>query len=65
MIFIYFLSALIGLAVYATTSRLRKPVRIAIALIIFIALSVSATIWIVVIGDKAPPDATTISPADL
>lgn len=52
MIFVYLLAAVAALIVYALTSRLGVTARIVVALLIFIIPSVSATVWVFMIGDK-------------
>jgi hypothetical protein len=62
MILFYLLAAVAALIGYAVTFRLGVPIRIMIALLIFIIPSVSLTILVFIVGDKAPPDAITVYP---
>jgi hypothetical protein len=59
MIVFYLLAALVGLVVYALTFRLRAKVRVTIALLIFLIPTISITVLLAAIGDKAPPGSVT------
>lgn len=63
MIFVYLVAAIAALVVYALTFKLGATARVLIALLVFAIPAVSATIWIVVHGDQAPPDAVTVNPS--
>lgn len=62
MIFVYLLAVVAALIVYASTYRLGHYTRMLIAIIVFIIPSVSVTVWIYMVGDKAPLDAVTVFP---
>ena len=62
MILVYLLAAVAALVVYAVTARLGIVARVVIALLVFTIPSVAATVWVYMIGDKAPPDAVTVQP---
>ena len=64
MILIYLLAAAAALAVYALTSRLGVGARVLLALLVFLIPTVSATAWVIIKGDKAPPDAVTVYPSN-
>lgn len=62
MISLYTLFLILGIAFYFLARNLNKKLRIIIAILIFIVPSIIATIWIIQVGDKPPPDAITIYP---
>lgn len=62
MILVYLSAAMAALAVYAVTARLGVITRVVVALLVFVIPSVSATVWVFMIGDRAPPDAVTVQP---
>lgn len=64
MMLVYLLAAVLALALYSVTARLGIVARAAIALLVFTIPSVAATVWVYVIGDKAPPDAEIVQPKD-
>ena len=62
MIFLYIFFLLLSIIVFLLTKKLTLASRIVLALCIFIILTVGATLLILKIGDKAPPDAITVYP---
>ena len=62
MILLYILFFVCGVIAFFVMSRLGIYMRVSIALAIFVIPSLVATLWIIKIGDKAPPDAITIYP---
>lgn len=64
MILIYLLAAAAALAVYALMSRLGVGARVLLAFLVFLIPAVSITVWVVIKGDKAPPDAVTVYPSN-
>jgi hypothetical protein len=57
------LIAVYGLAlsilVYLLTFKVRKGTRVFIALLVLLAVPLSAIIWVMIAGDKAPPGSIT------
>lgn len=62
MILAYLIAAIAGLAVYSLAFRLDAGYRVMLALLVFAVSSVIITVWVVVVGDRAPPDAVTVTP---
>lgn len=60
MIFVYLFAAVIGLIVYLLGFRLNTGHRIVLAFLVFAALATTITVWVVVVGDRAPSDAVTV-----
>ncbi len=65
MIAIYGVALLVALLVYLLLSRVSFALRVGLALAVFALLSVVLTIWIVKIGDGAPPGAVTVMPLSM
>lgn len=61
MIIAYIAFFILGVVVFLT-AKFGLPIRIAIALAVFLIPSVALTVWVVRIGDKPPPDAITVVP---
>lgn len=62
MIIAYVIFFALGVGAFFLMEKFGVPVRIAVALVVFIVPSIVATVWIVRVGDKPPPDAITIVP---
>lgn len=62
MVLIYLLFLVAGVVAFMLTGKLGLPTRIGAALAIFIIPSVLATLWLLKVGDKPPPDAGTVYP---
>lgn len=62
MIIAYFVFLILGVVVFFLTTKFGLPVRVAIALTVFLIPSIVLTVWVVRVGDKPPPDAITIVP---
>lgn len=62
MIIGYLAFLTLGIIAYFLMAKFGLPIRIVLALAIFLIPSIALTVWIVRIGDKAPPDAITIIP---
>ncbi|HSB02737.1 MAG TPA: hypothetical protein VLE49_18965 [Anaerolineales bacterium] len=62
MVLLYVLFFVAGVVTFLITGRLGLPVRVGVALAIFIVPSILATLWLLKIGDKPPPDARTVYP---
>lgn len=60
MILIYLFAAAAAIIAYFHITQLGMSARIGIALLIFGLPSVLVTLWMIMIGDKAPPDAVTV-----
>ncbi|BAV34939.1 hypothetical protein SCL_2662 [Sulfuricaulis limicola] len=60
LIYLLFLAA--GVAAFMLTGKWGLPVRIGVALSIFIVPSLLDTLWLLKVGDKPPPDARTVYP---
>lgn len=63
MITAYLVFFVLGLTAFLFTARFGLPIRIVIALAIFIVPSISLTVWVARAGDKPPPGAVTVTPA--
>lgn len=61
MIALYLFAALASVIVYLATARLRPLTRTVVALSIFLVPSAGLTSWVLVVGDRAPSDAVTVS----
>lgn len=53
---------LLGLTAFLLTAKFGLPIRLVIALAIFIVPSISLTVWVARAGDKPPPGAVTVAP---
>jgi hypothetical protein len=62
MIFGYFLFLVVGALSFYFLPNLSSLIRISVALAIFLIPSITLTIWVMKIGDRAPSDAITILP---
>ena len=62
MILVYLLAFVAALIVFALTYQLGILARVLIALLVFAIPAALVTVWIIRVGDKAPPDAVTVSP---
>ncbi len=62
MIFAYVGFFVLGVIVFFLMSKFGLPLRIALALAVFVIPSVVLTVWVARVGDKPPPDAITIVP---
>ena len=62
MILAYLMAALAGVAVYLLTFRLHAGYRVMLTLLVFAVPSVIITVWVMAVGDRAPPDAVTVTP---
>ena len=62
MIFSYLIFLVAGVAIFFLMGKLGLPIRIAVALAVFLIPSIMLTVWVARTGDKAPPDAITITP---
>lgn len=60
LIYLLFLAA--GIVAFMMTGKWGLPVRIGVALSIFIVPSLLATLWLLKVGDKPPPDARNVYP---
>ena len=57
----------LGLAVvvYACTPRMRTPSRLLIAVLVFLIPATAAISWLVIVGDRAPPNSVDVDLNDL
>jgi|WetSurMetagenome_2_1015567.scaffolds.fasta_scaffold523011_2 uncharacterized membrane protein len=62
MILIYITFFIIGIAMFILMKKLSLSIRLTIAMGVFLALCIIATVWIVKVGDKPLPGAVTIYP---
>ncbi len=62
MSLVYLISAVAALIVYGLTSRFGFTARVVITLLVFAVPSVTATVWVFMVGDKAPSDAVIVHP---
>jgi hypothetical protein len=62
MVFAYIGFFVLGVIVFFLMAKFGLPMRVAIALAVFVIPSVVLTVWVVRVGDKPPPDAITIVP---
>jgi membrane protein implicated in regulation of membrane protease activity len=62
MILGYLVFLVLGVIAFFFMPSLSSPMRISVALAIFLIPSIALTIWVVKIGDRAPSDAITILP---
>ena len=62
MIVAYFVFFIVAVVAFLLMAQFSLPMRIAAAFIIFMIPSIALTVWVVRVGDKAPPDAVTIVP---
>lgn len=62
MIIGYLVCFALGNVAYFLMAKFDLPIRITVALAVFLILSVVLTVWVVRIGDKPPPDAITVVP---
>ena len=62
MIISYFVFLIIGVAVFFAMAKFGLPVRLVVALSVFLIPSIALTVWVVRTGDKPPPDAITVVP---
>lgn len=58
----YIAFLVLGVIAFFLMAKFGLPIRIAVALAVFIVPSIVLTMWIVRVGDKPPPDAITIVP---
>jgi len=65
MILAYLLSAVVGVVIFLSASRLSLPMRLGLSIGSFVALVLLVTIILIRIGDRAPPDAVTIDSKQL
>lgn len=63
MIALYIIFAIVGALAFVLLSKFGMPLRILIALLIAVGLSIALTVWVTRVGDKPPHDARTIVPA--
>ena len=52
----------LGLITFFLMAKFGLPIRIAIALVVFLTPSIALTVWVAHVGDEAPPDAITVVP---
>lgn len=62
MIIAYLLFFCLGLTAFLLTAKFGLPIRIVIALAIFIVPSISLTVWVARAGDEPPPGAVAVTP---
>jgi hypothetical protein len=62
MIVSYIVFFALGVVVFFLMAKFGLPIRLAVALAVFLIPSVVLTVWVVRAGDKPPPDAVTIVP---
>lgn len=62
MVFAYIGFFVLGVIVFFLMGKFGLPIRVAIALAVFVIPSIVLTIWISRVGDKPSPDAITIVP---
>ena len=62
MIVSYIIFFALGVIVFFLMAKFGLPIRLAIALAVFLIPSIILTAWIIRAGDKPPPDAVTIIP---
>lgn len=62
MIAAYFVFFVLGLTAFLLTAKFGLPIRIVIALAIFIVPSASLTVWVARTGDEPAPGAITVVP---
>ena len=62
MALFYVLFFVAGIITFVATTRLGLPVRIGIALAVFIVPLILVTLWFLKVGDKPSPDARTVYP---
>ena len=62
MIIAYIGFLALGVIVFFLMAKFGLPMRIAVALAVFLVPSIVLTVWIARVGDKPPPDAITIVP---
>jgi hypothetical protein len=62
MIVAYSLFLLLGIAAFFLLGKLETPVRVLLALAIFLIPSIALTAWVSYVGDKAPPGSVIVSP---
>lgn len=60
MLLLYILFFVASVVTFIATGRLGLPVRVGVALAVFIIPSVIVTLWLLHVGDKPPPDAKTV-----
>lgn len=62
MIGLYIVFFVVGLVTLAVAAKLNLPLRLAVAVAVFVVPSILVTLWVLKTGDKAPPDAITVLP---
>ena len=62
MILSYLIFLVAGVMIFFLMGKLGLPIRIAVALAVFLIPSILLTLWVARTGDKPPPDAITITP---
>lgn len=62
MIVGYLIFFVLGVVTFILTAKFALPIRIAIALAVFLIPALVLTVWVVRTGDKPPHDAITIVP---
>ncbi len=62
MIIMYIIFLALGVAIFFLMAKFGLPIRIAVALAVFVIPSIILTVWIARTGDKPPPDAITVVP---
>ena len=62
MIIAYLFFFFLGLTAFLLTAKFGLPIRIVIALAIFMVPSISLTVWVAHRGDEPAPGAVTVTP---
>lgn len=62
MIVAYLAFLALGIVAFLLTAKFSLPIRIAVALAVFVIPSIVLTVWVARVGDKPPPDAITVVP---
>ncbi len=62
MIALYTFFVIVGLVVFLVCYRLRFLTRVMLAIGVFLVLSIAATVWVFIVGDRALPGSVTIYP---
>ena len=60
MILLYLVAAALAALAYICAARFRGRTRVLIALLVFLIPSVGVTALVVMVGDRASPDAVTV-----
>jgi hypothetical protein len=62
MIIAYIAFFALGIVAFFVMAKFGLPIRIAVALAVFLIPSIALTVWVLRVGDKPPSDAITVVP---